>query len=431
MAIPTTNLQGRYIASAGVTLTSGRVSQWDDQQNSNDMTQPNSGGRPYVITSDGNDAISFGEEYGVTAPHGMFIPSGVTIDARSFTFACVIEAMVSAGGRAASGLTTMSILGTTGFVCNIFAYFDPATHLGQITVFDSASGFLKSTRWFPMHRSILVIRCSGSDVKLWLDEVEDSKGSALASGSVNGGVFGCGYTGASFRGAVYEALFYSTAISDSDRDAIVTQWKSDYGIGTRSRNLIFLGDSITYGVGINDGSIANYPRDLVNARRKKDKIWNFGVDGARLDQIETWWATWDSAVEASMKNIVVINAGINDVTQGASNATITSRMNSLLSAIRASLNTGDEILFLTMIANGTNNSVRVAENTNRTDGDYTEIDQVIDLTGDTDFENTASSYFYSDGVHPSVAGYAAMADYVDPYIVPPPTYRRRRLLIGA
>lgn len=60
---PTSGLAGLWIADSGVTLTSGKVSQWNDQSgNGNHVTQANAALRPTVTAAaiGGKDAITFG-----------------------------------------------------------------------------------------------------------------------------------------------------------------------------------------------------------------------------------------------------------------------------------------------------------------------------------------------------------------------------------
>ena len=81
-----------------------------------------------------------------------------------------------------------------------------------------------------------------------------------------------------------------------------------------TRRIVFIGDSITTGV----LSSTPFPSIIAKSLGPTTAIWNLGVTGAKTDVMVGFWGTRGESVGA---DILVLNGGVNDISQGVSAAT--------------------------------------------------------------------------------------------------------------
>lgn len=194
------------------------------------------------------------------------------------------------------------------------------------------------------------------------------------------------------------------------------------------------GDSITAGGGIiaatetwvnqlailqdanhSTGAGTTYIRGYDETRKKN--YHTVARSGDRIDQQETIAGTQINPLKSANNGfeIVLLTCGINDILQGASAATIQSRLTSYF----ASLTTGfiKAIGTITPTAgayslSGGQETIRQTVNT-WIRANSLQLDFIVDFAGDSRLQNAADTAIYYDGLHNTIAGQEIRADIVN------------------
>ena len=184
--------------------------------------------------------------------------------------------------------------------------------------------------------------------------------------------------------------------------------------------VVWLGDSTTTGVGVDDFDDSMTNRTAVATAETLDRsvsLTVLGVSGARIDSVAS-----EQADELMRADVVVVSAGANDVTHLTTRSEFRDRYDELLDRITATAPDAEIVLIgipdmgsvprfaqpLRAIA-GTraaqlDDDVRSAARSR----EY----QYVDLAADTGprFRSDPDRYFSDDGFHPGIAGHGLWAE---------------------
>jgi hypothetical protein len=144
---------------------------------------------------------------------------------------------------------------------------------------------------------------------------------------------------------------------------------------------------------------------------------NLGVDGARLTNMDTNYATHTApSFNAATCNILILEGGINDIYNAGTQSSIDASVRSYCGKARA---TGFKVYLQTVAASngyGWNSSletIRQAVNTDRRTNYASYCDGLIDVDADAAFSNPANTtYFQSDQLHWTTAADTVVANLV-------------------
>lgn len=185
-----------------------------------------------------------------------------------------------------------------------------------------------------------------------------------------------------------------------------------------TRQIVCDGDSITRGQGADDPQ--SFPGYLQALLGSDWLITNKGVSGQRLDQMETDASTDIDALFNSgtyTKNIVNALGGTNDLYQGWDAATIITRLQTYWSHRKSA---GWTVWVMTILSfNATLSSVDQATADSRIATVNTWIranwnlyaDRLVDIAVDPRLDDWSdTTYYTADGIHPTITGYAVLAE---------------------
>jgi len=415
MALPTTNLVARYIAGQGLTTSSGRISKWNDQSgNGHHATQNNEAIQPYDTTdSQGRPVVRFPN----VTNCWLEIPTTLSLNTRSFSAWAV---RTSPGG---SNLFSIGNNGT-GFASGLLRnYKANGTSSGDYGVF--ASGSRLST--FP---HILNRELHGAVGGATTATVHWAGGSASSGAQTNATHTGAEIArlangGSSYwHGDIYEIAIYNSEQSASDVDALKAYYRDTYSLTeTWTQQIVFEGDSITAGTGIND--TRTYPMQVC-AQVDGWRMHTVAIGGATVSALTNRVASTDSLLDFDLtRNVLMVLIGRNDL----SSATAAEFYSNLVAYVRDRSNAGWEVWVGTCIATGSSIQPKIDEanqrirGTNGYSGIVTDAGatKVIDFGGDPVFDTSDDSnnlsYYQGDATHPNVSGAAVMAGILTPQLL--------------
>jgi lysophospholipase L1-like esterase len=184
--------------------------------------------------------------------------------------------------------------------------------------------------------------------------------------------------------------------------------------------VVWLGDSTTTGVGVDDFDDSMANRTAVATADVLDRpvsLTVLGVSGARIDAVAD-----EQAADLEQADVVVISVGANDVTHLTNRATFRTRYATLLDHVEAT--TPDAEIVLVGIPD-MGSVPRFAQplraiagvRASQLDDDVRSAArsrglQYVDLAGDTGprFRADPDRYFSDDGFHPGIAGHGLWAE---------------------
>lgn len=174
--------------------------------------------------------------------------------------------------------------------------------------------------------------------------------------------------------------------------------------------MVALGNSITHGAGLGAGQ--DYPSILVAALGSGWQVFNSGHDGETTQQLLDNFTDYAGIrlVSGSVPNILVVNEVGNDIVLGADEATALSNMQALIAHARSH---GWTVCFATTTPRTSFNSEQqtAASNINQFFRDNpSEHDGLIDWAADPRLADPDDATYYQDGVHPTAAGAAVIAE---------------------
>lgn len=174
-------------------------------------------------------------------------------------------------------------------------------------------------------------------------------------------------------------------------------------------NVVTLGNSITEGAGIAPGQ--KYPDVLRDALGHDWQVSNLGHSNFTTSLLLAGFSEVQSKYTNRAPNILIVNEVSNEIDQGVSEATAKQNMQALIAMGRAS---GWRVLFATTTprdaAHFSAAQNQACANINAFFRDNpSERDGFIDWAGDPSLSDPTSATYYQDGVHPTAAGAAIMA----------------------
>jgi lysophospholipase L1-like esterase len=162
----------------------------------------------------------------------------------------------------------------------------------------------------------------------------------------------------------------------------------------------------------------------------------FGGDFARFSNTGSSGAQTSTVASRESSDIALLNAGVaplayslmigtNDIAANTADATIYSNIQGICSAIKAGVPTANVVVFTLLPANfststGTFETHRQAVNTLIRNGGsctYTVADVGADSSMGQAGQNTSTRYYFSDGIHPTIAGEAIISSYLNAALI--------------
>jgi lysophospholipase L1-like esterase len=222
--------------------------------------------------------------------------------------------------------------------------------------------------------------------------------------------------GASIAGVIIKDDFNATSVHKTSYFNLVSRYELYPQI---TNNVVFDGDSITEGVGIEHFN--NYPKLATRLQENKYKYYNVAKAGGtfttQLATAEDWAEhVYNSVAE---KNIVIVTLGTNDIGVGDSAATVYANLQSYLNYVKGF---GWDVIVGTVYprasfnSNPTQEAVRLEYNQMIRDNFLS-----LGCIGVMDFANERTmgatvnadnAIYYADGTHPSDYGAELLASYV-------------------
>lgn len=260
---------------------------------------------------------------------------------------------------------------------------------------------------------LLFIRAkfNGASSKLKVNSTSEATGNPGSIGVTSGITIGNGGAAVSFPCNIdFGTILVFAGITTNDDDTNIQAFLKDTYRTTRLA--VFDGDSLTSGFGVAAGS--DYPAQTIPLLVSQDwaKV-NFGAGSKTLaTMVSSAAVDIDTIIDSGYTNaFVCLLGGINDLALGASAASVYANLQSYWSSRRAA---GYEVVAFTILpasaVSGGNETARLAVNA-LIRGDATKYDALADIAADARLQNTADlTYFQADGVHPTAAGAAVMAD---------------------
>lgn len=260
-------------------------------------------------------------------------------------------------------------------------------------------------------------RLGVSNIKMWDGVTNITVASPLATNTLTGGrIGGAASFTFPFNGDIEELAIYNRTLSDSEDAAVLKSMAP----APFTRNVIFDGDSLTAGYNSAQSGIlfiTNYPYQTC---RLTPQIHgnNMGKTSATFTNLPVVALSPFIDTTNFKRNIVVIWCGTNDIfTDGINDTTCIARYKYYVNARQTE---GWKVIILSMIVRGQFNSTmegyRVAFNAYlRTNNAW--ADGFADVANDSRLQDTNNAtYFQSDKIHLTQAGYGVVAEVVSPVI---------------
>lgn len=224
-------------------------------------------------------------------------------------------------------------------------------------------------------------------------------------------------------GYIARLLLWNRRLSALEIQQVNKHLQRTYGTIHRSGQLTFDGDSLTAGF----NTASSYPRQVVALMSGRNFAWGqYGVAGITLSQLVTLFpARIAPLYDPSQSNVLVIFAGINDMTTANGSTSAATTYARLLSYTRPARAIGFKPIVVTMIdcqaasVDGTFQTRR-ADFNNLVTGTPGEFDGIIDAganatLGANGAANNATN-FNADKTHLTTTGYGVLAGLAQPVI---------------
>jgi lysophospholipase L1-like esterase len=242
-------------------------------------------------------------------------------------------------------------------------------------------------------------------------------------------VMGGNYATGQMNGTIYRAVFYNRQLSAAEvaqNDQAIDSWINYKGV-TRgafvppasTNNLVCIGDSITQGHGATPACSSS----LLTGLSTPFQIYNMGMTGELLANMATAGAKFATGINPSAQsNIAWIFGGTNDMCTTSNALTATQTFQKMIALSRYLRSQGARVLVIPMLSRtGSYQSTTcdslhdqynllLAQNwPSFADAFAYGVLNDANLTADGAWAN--STYFQSDGIHPTTAGQQLIAGY--------------------
>ena len=303
---PSANLLARYIAGTGITSSSGRISQWNDQSGNNyHATQATGASQPFEFTSLGGlPVVGFPIKHGQNSPVSISsfldIPSGLTIANRS----CSIWVITSIYDNNINAGTIFSL----GSSYNGGPWIRTSTApTGAISAI--GGGGKSSTIPMPLNKCLVGAISSASDVKVYTQTATQTLAVATLDSSYTGGAIGrYANNGVNFgKCDIFEILVYSGVQGSTEISAVRAYAAAKYGIRNTSytKRVIFRGDSKMDGNGTSDG--LSLPRQCMKALGETEwEVFEFAANSNTFATAVAGNTYTDALYSASLSRCILV-----------------------------------------------------------------------------------------------------------------------------
>lgn len=445
VALPPGTVLADWQAGVGMTAGGGGdLTAWVDAENGLIATQTGTDG-PYVPVIDvagvwdinaGRSALQFDGNTGC-----MVIPSGLEVPSGDFAFLVAVRRKNSPNRGTAASWGTPVCIGTADVSgANLRESANAMRLYGHPTVYTEADEFRNiSIPSNPTVMGVQVNRNGGTpiakfifDGRLMTVPISDYTPQDLV-----GGFLGIGALGAQFTDIMYRAMFF-TGLATSGVDLVAWSDLITESLGQSTAKdtvLLLIHDSIM-------GGLQTYQTYPITAETLIDEFPNAlvigaGVSGAGIEATggnncdqqlaqngrvlnNVFSATDGEASVKHTKRIVLIQAGINDIFAGTSEASIKT---AFTARVTEALALGATHVYITTIQDRT--GLSGGQDTIRTNlntaimSDTATIGHTagINLAAtDADFDDYTSDLFHGDGIHLSTAGMDALFAAIQPIL---------------
>lgn len=389
-------------SDAGITLAAdgGTIRQWNDQSGSgNHVSQATSGNRPTWIAPYLGDigSVRFNSNHRLDS----------TLDLGGATAATAFAVYEQAD----SGILWSIGTASEALEPNIFSYDWDVYHTGRVGTAQTTPHCCWLAEWWydgSQATNATRFKAYADTRQLPLNFSGTAFPSSLAAGSgfrVGGSVQGDG----AWLGKLRELLIYQGVPSPSERSQINAYLLARHGQGTR-KILTTTGDSITHGLTATPGG--SFPSALMTLLGPDWQVNNMALGGSALS---SWVSTWKDQLSyvpsgSHPMNVEIVGLGTNDIQGGASAATIQANLTTYWAARKTA---GQRIIAGKILPRSTFNAgseaIRVAVNVWLDTQVGSAIDGVADYPSDARLQDPLNATYYTDGTHPTTAGYAVMA----------------------
>jgi lysophospholipase L1-like esterase len=241
--------------------------------------------------------------------------------------------------------------------------------------------------------------------------------SAQTSVSLTGGRLG-NAAGASFSAQAnnnfFAAIVYAAALSSVDEATLAAYLKTLYAIPDYTDQIVFVGDSLTFGQGSATGK--GLPYTISPNLTRRCRVVNNGVSGSLFASVNT--PTYNATLFPN-KQIIINGIVANDINAGTTGASLNTSMQSWITARKATgwiVCIGTITRWTAWASGGAKDNERVAYNnaikSNAVAGGYT----VLDYDSIINQQDPTNTTYFADGTHPTDAGYALREAYARPII---------------
>ncbi len=332
-----------------------------------------------------------------------------------------VQAFLSAGSNA---VLWGNVLSSTPLCCGLYGSWNNATATQEV---DPAIGPNLFTYILDNQNDTI---CIGSNCNVSYYSRGGNNNVARTGPLLMGG----NYQQGQMTGTIYRAVFYNrqlTAAEIAQNDTAVDNWvkfrgvvRGKYAPPTSTSNLICIGDSITQGRGASPACASAMLTGLTDTFQ----IYNLGMATETLTNMLIAAPKFASGINPNGKsNIVWLFAGTNDMCVPTGALTPAQTLQKLAALSRYMRTQGGKVLIIPMLSRtgsyqGTTcdtlhdqyNTLLSQNWPSFADGFANGVLGDVNLTGDGAYGN--STYFQSDGIHPTVAAQQLIAGYVQPEI---------------
>lgn len=427
-ALIANNLAADWKGGVGVTASGGRISQWNDQHTlmnndgiTNNLTQANASFQPIDwVDAHGFHGVMF--PWGFSSSHPddyLNIPSSLTVNTTNLT----IYVVATGPTDQERSETLVWFSGSSEWIKFFLAGAFPSYFPASLSV-----GSRTSTIYPPLNRAVVV--ASSDNLKTtfrWNYVVQTNAPQATATLNgggtigVNNSAIGSG-TEWGYSGIVYRILVYKNAHTAAQMDAQVAELASLYGVLTNyTKQVVCRGDSIIEGQG--STLLQTLPFQLWE--RYPEILWrNQGIGstliGTNGDSNGSMYQTDGNFVDplydpSLQQNWIFFFGGVNDMGAGVSATSAFGRLTNYIAARKAA---HPWKFYPTTVqartAAALNQSNMVFNACIRTNvANWAGfIDPGLNSPIETRLNNpTNLTYYFTDGLHLTNAGYGVFADH--------------------
>jgi lysophospholipase L1-like esterase len=412
-----------HIDTAAINALTGplRVSVFYDQSGSgNHATQTTNGNRPYL-----NAGGRYRGKQGIShlTNHFLVVPAGVSLDRQNCTVFDVSAPLTWAGP-----LWSLGSLSTDRFYPQLVATQN------MLSIWNAASAQNFNQTRFRAQAMFSAVVGKAASSSVTTDNTTQT-GTAFNAGTSAGGFLGKNEPSpASYTGTKFLTAFYPSDKS-ADIATVRTACNTAFDIFLATKQVLFPGDSITFGTGSTDAQatyLHNNPRQTEALLSERVNVANLGVFGQTMATIYTNRIQGTSKYDAALaKNIQVILAGTNDINALASGSIVGGATtvwgtgtSGMLGYIQAQKATGWTMVVGTLTPRtwgGTTTdqsqkeTERLAYNQLIRDNAAAEGYTVADYANIAEFSPISTTYF-PDNLHPNALGYSKMAALLAPIV---------------